>query len=252
MLSLAWHLGCITAADAVAADIHPTYFARRIFGHEALEREVGRLVTQMKRVGFRHDAGRNHSLPAAVARLLVVAGRCELEAITIELLERLWQQESRRGSLRRALFRVAHLLHGMGLIPRGLRVERPRQSIEGVDLGWSALAHRWCETSTLAPRTREGIFYGILRAGRWLALEHPSIHSPEEWTRELAAAYVAAVDRGRVGDLCGSSCSTRSGLRWRRASRPWIGCWSAWPTFPRRPALPLARSRFGRTSSPFR
>jgi integrase len=214
MLSLAWHLGCITAADAVAAGIHPTYLARRIFGREALEREVGRLLTQMKRVGFRHDADRNHSLPGAVARLLVVAGHCELEAITIDLLERLWLQESQRSSLRRALFRIAHLMHGMGLIPRDLRVEHPRQSLDAVDPCWSALANRWCATSTLARKTREGVFYGVLRAGRWLALEHSSIRSPEGWTRELAAAYVAAIDRGCVGELCvpGHRLGGRDGL----------------------------------------
>jgi integrase len=39
----------------------------------------------------------------------------------------------------------------------------------------------------------------LLQVGRWLATTHPDITSPTEWTRELAAEYVAAVDRATVG-----------------------------------------------------
>jgi hypothetical protein len=35
--------------------------------------------------------------------------------------------------------------------------------------------------------------------GRWLVAVHPDVRTPAEWTRELAAAYVAAVDRATVG-----------------------------------------------------
>jgi hypothetical protein len=38
-----------------------------------------------------------------------------------------------------------------------------------------------------------------LKVGRWLAQTHPDISSPPDWTRELAAEFVAAVDRMTVG-----------------------------------------------------
>jgi integrase len=37
--------------------------------------------------------------------------------------------------------------------------------------------------------------------GRWLTQEHPTVTSPEDWTCELATAYVAALDRATVGGL---------------------------------------------------
>jgi integrase len=40
----------------------------------------------------------------------------------------------------------------------------------------------------------------LLLVGRWLAREHPAVRSPEDWTREFAVEYVAAVNRLRVGD----------------------------------------------------
>jgi len=41
--------------------------------------------------------------------------------------------------------------------------------------------------------------YRLFQAGRWLAAEQPSIVGPGDWTRETVAAYVAAVNRARIG-----------------------------------------------------
>jgi integrase len=52
----------------------------------------------------------------------------------------------------------------------------------------------------LAPQTRKVVYYHLLKVGRWLKQKHPEIHTPEEWTRELAAEWVAAVERMKVGE----------------------------------------------------
>ncbi len=41
----------------------------------------------------------------------------------------------------------------------------------------------------------------VLKAGRWLAVEHPAVVEPAAWTRDLCAAYVAAIDRMHVGEF---------------------------------------------------
>jgi integrase len=53
----------------------------------------------------------------------------------------------------------------------------------------------------------------MLRMGRWLAAEHPEVQEPGQWTRELCAAWVAAVDRLRIGDYiqAGDSLQDRIG-----------------------------------------
>jgi hypothetical protein len=40
----------------------------------------------------------------------------------------------------------------------------------------------------------------MLRMGRWLVAEHPGIREPSQSTRELCAAWVATVDRLRIGE----------------------------------------------------
>jgi integrase len=138
----------------------------------------------------------------AISRLLVHAGRAELEAITFEALAQAHAESPPRSTPRRAYYRVAHALHGMGLLPHGLK-RRVYQttSLTDVDPVWVEWCERWRRTSTLAPTTVQRTYYSVLKAGRWLLREHPSVRSPDQWTRDLAIAYVAAVDHGIVGDL---------------------------------------------------
>ena len=58
-----------------------------------------------------------------------------------------------------------------------------------------SIAARWLATSTLSEKGRFGIYYLIMKAGRWVTEIHPELASPDLWTRDTAAAYVAAVCR---------------------------------------------------------
>ena len=40
----------------------------------------------------------------------------------------------------------------------------------------------------------------LAKIGRWLAAEHADITGPADWTRHTCTAWIAAVDRMRVGD----------------------------------------------------
>lgn len=72
--------------------------------------------------------------------------------------------------------------------------------LKGIAPEWSGWAQRWREHCTLTPATRSSYYLSILMAGRWLARHHPDVTSPAHWTPEIAAAYVAAIDRMTVGD----------------------------------------------------
>jgi integrase len=69
-----------------------------------------------------------------------------------------------------------------------------------VDGRWVRYVERWFATSTVAPRTRTEVRYMLLKAGRWVTALHPEVASPDLWTREVAAQWVAAVCRMRVGE----------------------------------------------------
>jgi hypothetical protein len=72
--------------------------------------------------------------------------------------------------------------------------------IVGTHSSWAAWVQRWHDTSTLTPKVRAIVRTLMAKAGRWLAAEHPEITEPGQWTRQTCAAWVAAVDRMRVGD----------------------------------------------------
>jgi len=73
---------------------------------------------------------------------------------------------------------------------------------------------RWYDTAHVCrPRSRKARRNQMLRIGRWLAAEHPEVQQPDQWTRELCAAWVAAVDRVRIGDY------TQTDLAGARAHR---------------------------------
>ena len=72
--------------------------------------------------------------------------------------------------------------------------------IEGADPAWAAWIERWHATSTLTPKVRATVRTIIAKTGRWLAVEHPEITEPGQWSRATCAAWSAAVDRMRVGD----------------------------------------------------
>src|SRR5438445_4362765 len=124
--------------------------------------------------------------------------------------------------LRWSYYRVAHALHGMGLLPHGLR-RRVYQttSLADVDPVWVEWCERWRRTSTLAPNTVQRTYYSVLKAGRWLFREHPSVRSPDEWTRDLAIEYLAAVDHRIVGDLITTNVQHRGAPLLAR-SKAWL------------------------------
>jgi hypothetical protein len=54
--------------------------------------------------------------------------------------------------------------------------------------------------SALSPRGRDSVRATLLKAGRWLEAEQPQAADPASWTRQTCAAWVAAVDRMKVGE----------------------------------------------------
>jgi len=122
VLAVAARLGAVTGGDLVRACGQPTNLARRLFGRAALEREIGRVQEYLQTVGYGRKAGKHESLVAGLATLFLQSGRADLAAINLELIESAHAAQPPGSVSRTAYFRVAHVLHGMGILPRGLRV----------------------------------------------------------------------------------------------------------------------------------
>lgn len=71
-------------------------------------------------------------------------------------------------------------------------------ALVGIASEWAAWCTRWKQHSPLSGR---GALYNeLLLVGRWLMYAHPEIVSPEQWTRQTALDYVAAVSRMNIGE----------------------------------------------------
>ena len=149
VLAMGIHLGGLTGADALTVEKpEATTLARRLFGSQAVDGEVERVRAYLRTVGYGVHSTYWAALMTAISRLLVHAGRAELEAITFEALAQAHAASPPRSTCRRAYYRVAHALHGMGLLPHGLK-RRVYQTTS------TAANGRTPRQDVLTPRERE-------------------------------------------------------------------------------------------------
>ena len=177
-------------------------FARKVFGREAVDAALERTRHELLRLGFGPTLARLN-LPYVLCTALLVNQSPRLEDLTIELLEAV-RDASPVAGIRRNYVAFSRALVSLGILPRALASakrgpEPSEQTIQAVPAVWLEWCQRWYDTSTQARKTRNGIYTQLLKVGRWLAQTHPDITSPEGWTRELTAEFVAAVDRMTVG-----------------------------------------------------
>ena len=204
VLGVAYCVGALSGDEVINGGIRATYLARRLFGRAALEYQIERVRTHLRLVGYAHTSVDHASITNGLASLFIQAGRAELEALSIERIENAYGATPASSERRKALYRLAHALHGMGLLPRAMSHRSDSSAaLVGVDPVWSSWCARWRATATVSPRTAMAVYYAALKTGRWLAREHPEVHSPDDWTRDLAVAFVAMVRDAHIGDLAG-------------------------------------------------
>ena len=131
----------------------------------------------------------------------------KLSCSTVALVLRISRRKSLHRRGKRTLSAVSRALVILGCIaqPLGNLVEGDErfgnhEAQASVRVSWASWCQRWRETTTMAPKSRKGLYYLLLKAGRWLAVKHPEALSPEGWNRELAIEFVAEVGRMTVGE----------------------------------------------------
>ncbi len=197
-------------------------FAATLFGDRAVATAIGQVRDELCRWGWT-PGGAVRLLPGPVSVLLLLARSPHLAAVTPAVLQAALDGARTTHEATR-LHTVARALVGLGVVPHPPASTRPPNPwLDGADLvagvapAWAAWARRWHDTATLAPAGRQDTYYALLRVGRWLARAHPGVTVPGDWTRELAAEYVAAVDRLTHGDWVKTPAAPRFAIR---AGRP--------------------------------
>lgn len=183
---------------------------RRVFGPAPVDHAVAQIQRYLDRLGAATMLQRPN-LQGALYDLMLLAGSPLLEDLADhgELLA--WLRSRERNNARRyGVEQLTRTLVDMGVLDRmpfqtqpsrEEWLERSQAGEIDVPAVWLAWTRRWFETSTLSRTTRVHTYYALIKAGRWLHAEHPDRAEPESWDRELAAAWIAKVDRLSVGEL---------------------------------------------------
>jgi integrase len=208
LLVYAYLLGGFTAFDRVGR-FHRLSLARRVFGREPVDEAVRQVRKVLAGWGYHRRCERE--LTAVVCQVLLLNRSPLLEDLSSEVLTRLRTDpamaQHHAGDLHGIHRAVAALGHAQP--PPTPKYGDGPAAITGAADTWAQWVERWHSTSTLEPNTR-GIYRVVLaKTGRWLAVEHPDITEPGQWTRETCAAWVAAVDRMAVGDYSQSLVGKR-------------------------------------------
>jgi integrase len=183
---------------------------RRVFGPQPVDEAIARVQGYLDGLGAT-TVLRRPSLQGALYDVMLLAGSPLLEDLAEhgELLAWLRGREG-NNSRRYGIEQLARTLFEMGVLERmpfqtqPSREEWLQRSQAGeidVPAAWLAWTRRWFETSTLARSSRVHTYYALINPGRCLHAEHPDRADPESWDRELAAAWIAAVNRLKVGEL---------------------------------------------------
>ena len=184
---------------------HALPVAKFIFGEQAFNDSAEEFRSGRARFGFSQTL--NEQTIRALALILLDGGNVSIRSITIESLIRVRDLACYAGDNhhRRIVGGVALELQYMEIVQALPRRKTPSwlagRSETGVDAEWLSWVQRWAETATASPTYHEGCRRKLLSTGRWLVATHPEITSPGQWTRELAAEFVGAVDRWHVGEF---------------------------------------------------
>ena len=181
-------------------------FAGRIFGRTTVDESISRLQNRLDGLGFSKTLG-GWPLVNALCELMLRQESPLLDDICADPTAFVELRKD-QPSLRFGVRQLARGLEAMGLlaaspfpidIPGDEWLSRTAAARADVPAEWTEWSDRWFNTSVLATRTRRHMYYLLLKAGRWLADVHPDKTYPDAWTREVAADWVAAVDRMRLG-----------------------------------------------------
>ncbi|MEU5992812.1 tyrosine-type recombinase/integrase [Spirillospora sp. NPDC047418] len=151
----------------------------------------------------------------ATIDLLLRCGSPRLEDITEQRLHEFVTDTRTAGlrSRRRGIFKLSRVLADKGIINNPLtsnghqRGPRPG-TLASVPPQWLEWVQRWRKLNTREPSTERTWVSVLLIAGRWAAEKHPNAISPDQWTRDMAAEYVADTLQAAIGQWAGHDRNT--------------------------------------------
>jgi integrase len=207
MIAAAYLLGCLPDVT-ILTEVCWLGVAQKVFGAATVDASVERVLATLG--GWGYGAHHLRDLQGVLGAVIMVRRSPHLEALTADFLDEMRRHPGFSKRRRSLVYLLGRALAHLGILGQPLAREPVRSAhfrearLRAVAPEWAASVERWEATSTLAPKTRQTTRHWLLKAGRWLREHRPEIVAPAQWTRELAAEYVAAVDRMRIGEYNGA------------------------------------------------
>ncbi|MGV9976546.1 tyrosine-type recombinase/integrase [Micromonospora wenchangensis] len=178
-----------------------------MFGAARVRATVDEVIGVLRSWGAYRDA-QKWQISNAALDVILTTGSPSLRDATYEQLVELAAEYPPRTARRQGIFKVSRVLAHWSVIPQALTNNHHRQghrqtTLASVPDEWLSWAQRWRALATQEPSTVRVMFSIILVAGRWVADKHPDKISPQMWTRDMAAEYVADTMTAVVGQWAG-------------------------------------------------
>jgi hypothetical protein len=185
--------------------------------------EIRRLRSVLAGWGYRLGRDDDTLLPMVACQVFLLNRSPHVEELRTGLFDRIRHErllpDLRLNTLHAIQRAVAHLGFCDPPAP-GTGRHSARARASGGPQQWAQWVDRWHATSTLTPRARGSVRAILFKVGRWLQAEHPEATDPPTWTRQPCAAWVAALDRMRVGDYVQRTAGLTGRLGTWQAVRP--------------------------------
>jgi integrase len=221
------------------------WLAVRVFGEDRLDELVDLLGEELVRLGFGEKSMRVR-LHTLLYEVFLMNRSPLLEDLSFEALKQM-RPKLTSAHLRSYMVSLSRALVSLGYLDQPITVNQRGENLDplsGVPPQWLAYCQRWRTTSTLSKSSRKTYFWCLIKVGRWLAQYHPEIDTPVQWTRELAAEYVAAVLNLSIGDWThrdesqdeqdGAPLSAKTKVQQLKAVSTFIRDCQEWNWIPRR------------------
>jgi integrase len=221
IIAVAYLLNCFSDFQALGG-IEMASLAYKVFGRECVEATFAPILAVNAQWGYSQKD--EIAFCSVIAEALLLNGSPYAHTLTRPFLERVHAAMAPIPGRRAMIYRLSRILVHLGLLESPLpllgglpastyKTERER----GIALEWVGWVERWFETSTRPRKERLNMRLDLLRTGRWLAVSHPEVTHPSQFTRELAAELVAAVNQMCIGDF---SCENLN-VPLKEPGKPW-------------------------------
>lgn len=190
MMDAAYLLGGVTDLRQAGLWINITETARAYFGKDLITQQCQRVIKALTGKGYKDGQTSLERIRRCLSMLFVLNRSPYLEDLTDEVISEV-AAENRvmRQTCRKITASLQHL-NALPLPPREGLFVPCHLDRTGMADEWYAWCQAWYEQAVdLTPHIRRDYALRLLAIGRWLWLHAPEVHTPEQWTEDLALRF---------------------------------------------------------------